>query len=229
MGTLRRLCKTCQVIVSVCPPFAAEDVADKVILYGFTGIYLDANAISPARVFRMRGKMEAAGIRFVDGGIIGGPAWKPGCTWLYLSGTHAGELVSLFSAGPLETSIISQNVGQASTLKMCFAAYTKGRVALLCGIMATAEKYQVREALEHQWSRNESDFAQQARNVTTGVTAKAWRFKGEMEEIAATFTVAGLPGGFHEAAAEIYRRISSFKDVPQTPSLQEVLHSLSHE
>ena len=85
-----RLCDECSVIVSVCPPHAAEDVAKEVIDHAFRGIYLDANAISPQRVTRIGQKMADAGVEFVDGGIIGGPAWKPGSTWLYLSGKEAG-------------------------------------------------------------------------------------------------------------------------------------------
>ncbi|MCK7519679.1 MAG: DUF1932 domain-containing protein [Ignavibacteriales bacterium] len=46
------------------------------------------------------------------------------------------------------------------------------------------------------------------------MTAKAWRFEGEMHEIASTFEGAGLPDGFHEAAAEIYHRMAGFKDSP---------------
>ena len=59
-----------------------------------------------------------------------------------------------------------------------------------------------------------------------GVTAKAWRFEGEMREIAATFHEAGMPRGFHEAAADIYNRISGFKDAEQVPELKDVLQAL---
>ena len=57
-------------------------------------------------------------------------------------------------------------------------------------------------------------------------TAKAWRFVGEMHEIAATFRGAGLPGGFHEAAAEVYERLEAFKDHPEPPAIESVLEVL---
>ena len=69
-------------------------------------------------------------------------------------------------------------------------------------------------------------FSEQANRRTTRVTAKAWRFEGEMHEIAATFQEAGLPNGFHEAAAEIYHRLADFKDSTETPSLGDVLNTL---
>ena len=226
-GTLDQLCETCSVIVSVCPPHAAEDVANQVSSRFFKGLYLDANAISPQRVVRIGQTMTRAGASFVDGGIIGGPAWRPGSTWLYLSGEDAQAAVPCFSAGPLETCVIGEAIGKASALKMCFAAYTKGTAALLCAILATAETLGVREELQHQWSRNGSDFAEQASQRVRRVTAKAWRFAGEMDEIASTFKEAGMPGEFHAAAADIYRRITHFKDAPTTPALKDVLAALA--
>ena len=225
-GTLAQLCTTCAVLVSVCPPHAAEQVADQVLAQGYSGLYIDANAISPERAKRIGQAMEAGGAAFVDGGIIGGPAWQPNRTWLYLSGESADEVLPLFSAGPLETQVIGDEIGQASALKMCYAAYTKGSTALLGAILATAEALGVRADLERQWSRGGSDFAKQTENRVRRVTAKAWRFAGEMEEITATFEQAGLPGGFHAAAAEIYQRMAGFKEAPATPELDEVLTAL---
>ncbi len=109
---------------------------------------------------------------------------------------------------------------------MCFAAYSKGTTALLSAVLAAAEALDVREELAQQWSRNGSDFAEQAAQNVRQVTAKAWRFVGEMEEIAATFSEAGVPGDFHLAAADIYRRMANFKGVSVTPSLEDVLAAL---
>lgn len=227
-GSLQRLCQTCAVILSVCPPHAAEAVANQVASLGFNGVYLDANAIAPRRVVRIGQRVADAGASFVDGGIIGGPAWQPGQTWLYLSGNAAHDVAACFAAGPLETCVIGEDIGKASALKMCFAAYTKGTTALLGAILATAESLGVRPDLERQWSRDGSDFAAKTVQRVRGVTAKAWRFAGEMEEIAATFAAAGLPGEFHLAAAELYRRIAHFKDAPAMPELEAVLSALSN-
>jgi 3-hydroxyisobutyrate dehydrogenase-like beta-hydroxyacid dehydrogenase len=224
--TLAALCETCDAILSVCPPEAAEDVAKAVLAEGFDGLYLDANAIAPGRAVRISQAMTAAGATFVDGGIIGGPAWEPGRTFLYLSGAAAQTAAELFAAGPLETSIVADVIGKASALKMCFAAYTKGSTALLCAIMGVAESLDVRGDLERQWSKGGSDFAEETTRRVRGVTAKAWRFAGEMDEIATTFAEAGLPGGFHAAAADVYRRLADFKDAPDTPSLEAVLAAL---
>jgi len=225
-GTLAELCGTCSVVVSVCPPHAAEEVAEQVLACGFSGLYLDANAISPQRAVRIGDRMAAAGVAFVDGGIIGGPAWEPGQTWLYLSGRRAEEIAACFAGGPLETTVIGEAIGKASALKMCYAAYTKGTTALLGAILATAEVLGVRGELQTQWSRDWANFGEQAGEKVRNVTAKAWRFAGEMAEIAATFREAGLPGEFHAAAEMIYRRIADFKGASATPALKDVLAQL---
>lgn len=225
-GTVRDLCDRCAVLVSVCPPHAAAAVAEQVLECGFRGTYADVNAISPQRARDIGRMMDTASVEFVDGGIIGGPAWRPGGTWLYLSGGAAANVASCFAGGPLETKVIGAEIGKASALKMCYAANTKGTTALLCAIVAAAEKLGVWEDLERHWSRNGSDYGGATAERVCRVTAKAWRFSGEMREIADTLESAGLPGGFHRAACEIYERIAGFKGVEEAPPLEEVLEAL---
>lgn len=225
-ASLVDLCRSCAIIVSICPPHAAEDVARSVIEGGFQGYFLDANAISPQRAIQIGRMMEAGGISFVDGGIIGGPAWKPKETWLYLSGRDAQVFVDCFSHGPLEVKIISDEIGKASALKMCYAAYSKGTTALLAAILATAESLGVRDQLYQQWDADDPGFSEQVNRRVTRVTAKAWRFEGEMHEIADTLREAGLPDGFHESAAEIYRRMGPARGEVEAVGLNEILNAL---
>ncbi len=224
--SLAQLCQTVEIIMSVCPPHAAEDVARSAIEQGFKGYYLDANAISPQRAIKIGQLMEASGIRFIDGGIIGGPARTPKETRLYLSGKDAHIIADCFSNGPLDTKIIGNEIGKASSLKMCYAAYSKGTTALLAGILATAESLGVRNDLYQQWDMDDAGFSEQVNRRVSRVTAKAWRFKGEMHEIADTFREAGLPDGFHESAAEIYRRMATVQGESESLSLIEILDAL---
>jgi 3-hydroxyisobutyrate dehydrogenase-like beta-hydroxyacid dehydrogenase len=227
--TLANLCAECEIILSVCPPHAAEEVAQQVLACGFRGLYLDANAIAPQRAERIGAAMSAAGVGFVDGGIIGGPAWQPNATWLYLAGPQAERIAACFSSGPLETQVLGATIGKASALKMCFAAYSKGTTALLCAILAAAEQLGVRQELAQQWSRDDAGFADAAAQRARRVTAKAWRFEGEMQEIASTFRAAGVPGEFHAAAASVYHRLADFKGARETPALEDVLAALLTE
>ena len=227
VNSLAEICRTCDIILSVCPPHAAENVARAVIETGFKGLYLDANAIAPQRAINIGRLMDGAGIRFVDGGIIGGPAWTPKQTWLYLSGKHVKDIVTCFSNGPLEIRVLGDEIGKASALKMCYAAYSKGTTALLAAILATAESLGVREALYEQWDMDDADFSPQVNQRVRRVTGKAWRFEGEMIEIAGTFREAGLPGEFHAAAAEVYRRMKALPGNLPSFTVEEILAAIT--
>ena len=218
-----------QVIVSVCPPHAAADLAREVAGRGFAGTYVDANAIAPETAREIGGIIERGGATFLDGGIIGPPPRVPGSTRLYLSGTRAGVIASLFARGPLEAIVIDGGPGAASALKMAYAAYTKGTAALLMAIRALAAQAGVDDALLREWEWSQPQLTAQAERAVRSNTPKAWRFVGEMEEMAATFERAGLPGGFAQAAAEIYRRLAPYKDAPVPPPLADVLKALTEQ
>ena len=224
-GTLQSMAAICPVIVSVCPPEFAEDLARDVTGLGFRGMYIDANAIAPERVRRMGECMANQGIAFVDACIIGLPATTRDETWLYFSGPHAAEAAPCFSAGPLEVEVLAGGIGHASALKMCFAAHTKGLAALRAAVLGAAEELGVLSDLQRQWERKGTTFAEAVASLQH-TAPKAWRFVAEMHEIAATFESAGMPGEFHRAAAEIYERLASFKGTHK-PELREALNKLT--
>tara|TARA_B100000809_G_scaffold46313_1_gene40751 strand:+ start:510 stop:1337 length:828 start_codon:yes stop_codon:yes gene_type:complete len=221
-GTIDTLVKDSDIILSVCPPHYAEDVARQVKQRAFSGLFVDCNAIAPEKSRQIAKRFGYQ--NFVDGGIVGGPAWKSESgTRLYLSGDRSKEIAALFNNSPLETTIIPGEIGAASAMKMVFAAYTKGTTALLAAILGVAEKEGVRNALESQWGQT---FTEQTHQRVVANSAKAWRFEGEMQEIAATFENAGLPGGFHAAAAVVFERLAQFKDEPAA-DLVELLKALN--
>ncbi len=224
--SLASLCAACTYVVSVCPPHAAEDQAQAVMQAGFQGVYLDANAISPQRAQRIASLCADAGVDMVDGGIIGGPAWQPDSTILALSGALAVGCAELCGKGNLVTQVVGEEIGKASALKMCFAAWTKGQTAMLSAVVGAAESLGVRSELEAIWDRGNNEQSSAHHKRLSNVTAKAWRFAGEMEEIAETFSAAGMPGGFHEAAAAIYQRMAGFKDDAERPGIDAVLSAL---
>ena len=192
VGSVKDLIAASDIVLSVCPPHAAADVARDVVGRGFTGLYVDCNAISPDRTRAIQQLVERAGAAYVDGGIIGGPAWKREAgTHLYLSGPRAEEVSACFQDSPLQAPVISDRIGAASAIKMGYAAYTKGTTALLTAILGMVEKEGVRADLARQWG---DDFTAQAVRRVCINTAKAWRFEGEMYEIADTFRGAGTPG-----------------------------------
>jgi len=108
---------------------------------------------------------------------------------------------------------------------MCYAAYSKGTTALLIAILATAESLGVLEDLYRQWDMDDPSFSEQVNHRVLRSINKAWRFSGEMEEIAATFQEAGLPGDFHQTAAEVFRRMADMKSDSPEP-LDQILTTI---
>jgi 3-hydroxyisobutyrate dehydrogenase-like beta-hydroxyacid dehydrogenase len=198
-GSVAELARRSDVILSICPPHAALDVAGSVA--GFDGIYVDANAISPETSREVAARVP----RYVDGGIIGGPPREPGDTRLYLSGEDAPRVAELFEGSALEPVVLSGPVGTASAMKMVYAAWSKGSAALLLAVRATAHAEGVEGALAEEWARSIPGLEERWQRAVRSANKKGWRWVGEMEEIAATFAAAGQPDGFHRAAAEVFR------------------------
>jgi len=190
VGTLDALAEEAELVLSICPPHAAVDVARS--LQGLDGIYVDANAISPLRA------QEVAAIhpRSVDGGIVGGPPDEPGTT-LYLSGAGAASVAVLFVGSNLEPRVVAD----ASAVKMAYAAWSKGTTALLLSLRDVAAHFGV----EDEWRLAAPELAERLPRAERARETKGWRWVGEMEEIADTFAAAGQPDGFHRAAARVYR------------------------
>ena len=221
VDTLAALVENSRIILSVCPPHVAAELARVVAGHRFSGVYVDANAVSPATVRDLRQIVEAGGASFVDGGIIGPPALKPGTTRLYLSGAESERVAKCFRRGPLEARVLDGLPGAASALKMAYAAWTKGSAALLIAIRTLAINEGVDDALIREWELSQAGLPDRSAGAVRSNARKAWRFSGEMEEIADTFAAAGLPDGFHRAAGEIYRRLTDYKDTACPPSVDE--------
>ena len=191
VDTVAALVAEAEVILSICPPHAAVEVAQA--CEGFGGIYVDANAISPRRAR----EVAALQPRFVDGGIVGGPPPEPGTT-LYLSGGDAGAVARLFAGSSLATRVVSN----ASAVKMAYAAWSKGTTAMLLAIREVARA----NGVEDEWELAAPELVAKLPRAEAAAAKKGWRWAGEMEEIADTFDAAGQPDGFHRAAAEVFRR-----------------------
>ena len=226
-GTLAHLAAECEVILSVCPPAAALDLAREVAAVGFRHTYVDANAVSPDTTRMIADIVTASHATFVDGGIIGPPPRRVGTTRLYLSGAGATAVAPLFAGSPLEAIPLAGGIGAASALKAAYAGWNKGSQALLIAVRALAIHEGVDAELLAEWARSRPDVPARSEEAVAQNARKAWRFVGEMEEIATAFGAAGLPEGFHQAAAEVYRRMAGWKDTRTPPSVAEVGKALA--
>ena len=219
--SLHELAERADVIVSVCPPAAALTQAEAISAVGYDGIYVDANAVSPSTARQIGDLFD----RFVDGGIIGPPVRQPGSTRLYLAGEEASAIAALWDGSALDVRVLDAPAGAASAVKVCFAAWTKGSAALLLAIRALARAEGVDDALLDEWAISIPDLAGQSERSAFGNAPKAWRFVGEMEQIAVAFDEHDLPAGFAAASADLYRRLATFKDA-SGPALDLVVEAI---
>lgn len=220
-GNVRSIVRESAIVLSICPPHAAVDVADEVAKIGFTGVFVDANAIAPDTTRTIGNVITAAGGTFVDGGIIGPPP-KPGArTRLYLAGREAKRIADLFTGTNVGTVVLDQPVGAASAVKACYAAWTKGSIALMANIRTLAAHEGVDDVLIKEWGESQGDLGKRSTAITAQ-SRKAWRWIAEMEELAKGFRSAGLPDGFHLACADLYARLTACKDAKTEPTLDEI-------
>ena len=218
VGTVAELTGRAGIIFSVCPPHAALEVARSVA--GFSGLFVDANAIAPETTRSVAAVLSAGGTgaagtgatRFADGGIIGPPP-QPGAdpaagsgTRLYLAGEPATEVAALFAGTPVGAQVVDGGIGAASAVKVAYAAWTKGSAALLLAARSLAHQERVEGTLLEEWALSQPELVRRLQHATRSAVAKGWRWEAEMTEIAAAMAAAGLPDGFHLAAAEIFRR-----------------------
>ena len=221
-GDIASMVSAADMVISVCPPHGAEALAGAVAEAGFAGCYVDANAVSPDTVRRIGGRFTD----FVDGSLIGPPATDPGTTRLYLSGASGDRVAARFEGSALEPRVLpGGGVGAASALKMAYASWTKGTSALLLAVAALASAEGVADELSAEWALSQSGLSQRLTYSAVAVAPKAWRWTGEMDEVADTFAAAGLPDGFHRAASEVFQRLGVWRTA-RGASVDKVLDAL---
>jgi 3-hydroxyisobutyrate dehydrogenase-like beta-hydroxyacid dehydrogenase len=206
-GDLTAVTARADILLTICPPHAALDVAVAVAAQGFTGLYVDANAVAPATATTISDIVGQNGARFVDGDLIGGPMVPGASTRLYLSGPAAPSVARLFGGSDRgEAVVLGDDPTAASALKMTYAAWTKGTAALLLAVEAAAKASGVEDQLFAEWRRSQPDLPDRLAAAHRSLP-KAWRWSGEMDEIARCFVDLGVTDGFARGAAEVFRAV----------------------
>ncbi|ODG99261.1 6-phosphogluconate dehydrogenase [Nostoc sp. KVJ20] len=241
VGSLTQLVIESDLVLSVLVPAAAAEVAKQVAEVinnvGKQILYVDGNAMSddkpqsvyaPQKVKRIAQLIESSGATFVDASIIGPPPRVPGRTRIYASGKHANELQQLQNYG-LDIRVIGDEVGQASGLKMSYAALTKGLTAISTELLIAAHRLGLDEQLWNEVSSSQPELAAILTRSIPSMTPKAHRWIGEMEEIAETFKEVGLTERTFYGAADVYRLVkdtSLGKETPEERNRESASHTL---
>jgi 3-hydroxyisobutyrate dehydrogenase-like beta-hydroxyacid dehydrogenase len=221
---LETLVREAEIVLSILPPVAAPALADELAAAiratDADVLVADCNAISPGTVRRIAAVLNGAGARFADAGIIGPPPTRPGNRF-FASGAGAVELQHLCQVG-LDVRVLDGEVGKASALKMCYAALTKGLQALGTELFVAARLLGVDDVLRAEQARDMGFVVDYLDKAIPTMIPKAYRWVGEMDEIARCFEEVGLPGATFEGFAELYRRVTEADDAPPAEVLERI-------
>ena len=170
--------------------------------------FADCNAVSPQSALAMAEVINQAGGKFIDGGIIGTAPTKGDTPRFYVSGPDASLVMELDGRGII-VKAIGNKVGQASGIKMCYAALTKGTNTLHVALLTAASRMGLTDDLRKEFEFSQKSHLAAMEKGISRLPANAHRWIGEMEEIAATFENLGVTPNFHKGAAEIYKMLNS--------------------
>jgi 3-hydroxyisobutyrate dehydrogenase-like beta-hydroxyacid dehydrogenase len=206
------LVRSADIILSILVPAEAltlaERIARAVRRAGAAPLYVDCNAIAPQTARQVTEIVEGAGARFVDAGIIGPPPQAGAAsTRFYASGPDAPAFARLADFG-LDVRVVGERPGQASALKMCYAALTKGTTALMTELSIASARLGVSDALRAEFAESQPALLERMQRAVPAMVPKAHRWVGEMAEIARTFEACGLTPRTFEGAAELYALVA---------------------
>jgi 3-hydroxyisobutyrate dehydrogenase-like beta-hydroxyacid dehydrogenase len=212
VATLAELLDRSDIVISLCPPAAAEDLARDVVGIRFAGVYVEANAINPERTTRIAALLEPDAT-VVDGGVVGSPPVGGKTPTLYLSGPgDATERISaLFEGTLVRTAVLGTEIGKASALKLAYASFQKTSRVLVALAVGIAREHGVDQELIEVASKRTDSYLSEPQYVPK-TAARAWRWGPELEEAADALEAAGLPPEMLRAAASTLARWNDAKD-----------------
>jgi 3-hydroxyisobutyrate dehydrogenase-like beta-hydroxyacid dehydrogenase len=220
VGSIGKLIETCEVILSIMNPGAALDFAGELAqALGVTQrkpLFVDCNAIAPGTLQAINAKITAAGGRCADAGIIGPPPRGNARIWLYVSGPEARELEQL-ATSQITVRVLSERLGDASAIKMCYGAVNKGMIAMILEVLIAARRLGVDAALEAQLKETHRDVYDRIIGALPVMPSKAYRWVPEMLQIAQTFEAAGMTPRMFQGAADMYEFIAATTLGKETP------------
>jgi 3-hydroxyisobutyrate dehydrogenase-like beta-hydroxyacid dehydrogenase len=206
------------IILSIVPPSDAQQLAEQLapILKAAKTkpLYADMNAVSSAKVEQVGAVIAPTGCTFADGGIIGPPPRPDTRNTIYYFSGIPGERVAPLAKGGLEVKMVDGPIGAASALKMSYAAIGKGLTALASASILMADRYGAKEALLAELQRSQPNTLKGVSWSVPDMFVKAYRFVGEMEEIADQ-SGRESTGAIYRGIADLYREIAADQDGPK--------------
>ena len=220
VGSIAKLTENCDVILSIMNPGAAlefgGELAEAMTITERRPLFVDCNAIAPVTMAEIAARISAAGGHCVDGSIIGSPPRGAAKCFLYVSGSEAPELQQLASP-QMAVNVLSDRIGDASALKMCYATVNKGLGALVLEMLIAGRRLGIGEAVEEQLKKTQRGVYDEFVPKLAIMPPKAYRWVPEMEQIARCFESVGMTPRMMQGAADIYEFVAATALGQETP------------
>lgn len=219
-GSLEKLVQTCDMVLSVLDPGAAvtnaRAIAAACKATSRKVVFVECNAVAPQTMTEITGIMNAVGCTVVDAGIVGPPPRGAAKQRFYVSGPHA-HLMNRINSTQINVRVAGEKIGDASAVKMCYAALTKGSVALGTELLIAARKLGVDKTLEAEFKSSQAELHESVLSRSSRMPFKAYRWVPEMNEIAKTFEGVGLTPRMFQGAADMYAQIATTPQGKESP------------
>lgn len=219
-GSLEKLVQTCDMVMSILDPGAAvtnaRAIAAACKASGRKIVFVECNAVAPQTMHEITAIMNDAGCTVIDAGIIGPPPRGAAKQRFYVSGPHA-ELMNRINCAQINVRVAGEKIGDASAVKMCYAALTKGSIALGAELLIAARKLGVDKTLEAEFKSSQAQLHESVLSRSAGMPFKAYRWVPEMNEIAKTFEGVGMTPRILQGAADLYAQIATTPQGRESP------------
>lgn len=219
-GSVEKLVATCDIVLSVLDPAAAvtkaREVAAAIKATGRKIIFVNGNAVAPRTAHEIDGIIRAAGGYCVDGSILRVTSKGKSELRLYVSGPEASVLTQITDE-ILKIRVVGEKIGNASALKMCYGAFTKGALALGMELLLAGHKLGISEELAAEFEDTQGEVYKWILGRTIGMAPKAYRYVPEMLEVATTFEDVGMTPRMMQGAAEMFEMLAKTPLAAETP------------
>ena len=229
VGSLDRLVREADVVMSVlssaAAPVVADEVARRLAERDRPLTFVDCNALAPRTVREIGAVVAKAGGHVVDVGIVGGPPTARSGPHFYAAGPYLDEFIVMRDFG-LDVRPLGSEIGQASGFKMCYGALTKGLSALGAELLLAAARLDLLDPLLGEFQDSQPSVLAWLERSVPAMPPKSRRWVSEMEEIAATLDQLGLSSGYHLAASNLYRRVGETALGHERPESRDTARTL---
>lgn len=219
-GSLDKLVSTVDVIISVLDPAhavtKAREVAAAIKATGKKIMFVNGNAVAPRTAHEIDGIIRAVGGSCVDGSILRVTSKGKSELRLYVSGPEAAALTQI-NDEILKIRVVGEKIGNASALKMCYGAFTKGALALGVQLLLASHKLGVADEVAAEFEDTQPEVYKWILGRTIGMAPKAYRYVPEMLEVATTFEDAGMTRRMLEGAADMFEMLAKTPLAAETP------------